>query len=485
MEFSIDKDLRENDLHVHFIGIGGSGMCPLAEILLAEGKKVTGSDVDGESDTVARMRRLGAEVAIGQRAENIEYYNPDLVVYTAAVQKDNPELLAAQSKKIPTVERAVMLGALCRRYSRTIAFSGTHGKTTATSMCSQILLGSRLDPSVFIGGKLPLIDAYSKAGNSGTMVVEACEFADHFLQIAPACAVILNVDADHLEYFGSIEGVIKSFNQFAKQTTQQLIVNGDDENSLTALKDVDLPVIKFGMSDGNDYQAKNAKKSKNEGNGQGGLWEFDVYKNGEFWLEAKLGAPGMHNIYNALAAAAAADYALSDNGFNHDEIKDYIKRGLLEFTGASRRFEIHTRAGGITVADDYAHHPTEIEATLGAAKEMGFKRVWAIFQPFTYSRTKEHLHEFARVLQIADKCLLTEIMAAREVDDLGVSSSQLQALIPGAEIFPSFEAIADDAIMNARPGDLIITMGCGDIYKCAKIMAKRLDLSNTECEMRN
>ncbi|MCL2485972.1 MAG: UDP-N-acetylmuramate--L-alanine ligase [Oscillospiraceae bacterium] len=460
MCFDVDSCLR-GAKHVHFIGIGGSGMCPLAELLLSEGKKITGSDMDGESDTVARLRRLGAEIAVGQRAENITSQDPapGLVVYTAALQKDNPELLAALGSGIPTIERAVLMGAVCRRCERTIAVCGTHGKTTATSMISQILLGANLDPSLLIGGRLPLIDAYSKAGG-GVMVVEACEFADHFLQITPACAVILNIDADHLEHFGSVGGIIKSFNKFAKQTSQLIIVNGDDANSLAALSDVNLKIIRFGLGDGNDYQAKNLVK------GQGGLWKFDMYKNGGFWMEIQLGVPGRHNVLNALAAAAAADYAGAAAGD--------IARGLSEFAGACRRFEIHTRTNGITIADDYAHHPAELEATLRAAMDMEYNRVWAIFQPFTYSRTKEHLGEFARVLQIADRCLLTEIMAAREVDDLGVSSSQLRALIPGAELLPSFESIADYALANARPGDLLITMGCGDIYKCAKIMTNKL-----------
>ena len=458
MDTSFDKVLEQAE-KIHFIGIGGSGMCPLAEILLSENKKIHGSDVDNESDTVNRIRSLGVEVLIGHRPENIG--DADLVVYTAAIQKDNPELLAAIERGIPTVERSILLGAVCRRYPRTIAVSGTHGKTTTTSMITTILVNAKLDPSIIIGGKLPLIGGNGRAGKSDLMVCEACEFVDTFLQITPDCAVILNIDADHLEYFKTLDNIIKSFNKFSNQTGSRIIVNGDDANSLKAVENVNAQIVTFGIEKECDFTAKNIKINDE------GHWEFDIAKNGKGFCSVALKVPGHHNIYNALAAAAAADYAGAD--------PDAIAFGLDAFTGAKRRYDIHTVTNGITIADDYAHHPAELEAILSACKEQHFKRVWAVFQPFTYTRTKDHMDEFAEVLKIADKVVLTEIMAAREIDDLGVNSQQLCSRIPGAMLMPSFEAIADYVVENAQPGDLVLTMGCGDIYKCAKIMTKLLE----------
>lgn len=458
MDTSFDKVLEQAE-KIHFIGIGGSGMCPLAEILLSENKKIHGSDVDNESDTVNRIRSLGVEVLIGHRPENIG--DADLVVYTAAIQKDNPELLAAIERGIPTVERSILLGAVCRRYPRTIAVSGTHGKTTTTSMITTILVNAKLDPSIIIGGKLPLIGGNGRAGKSDLMVCEACEFVDTFLQITPDCAVILNIDADHLEYFKTLDNIIKSFNKFSNQTGSRIIVNGDDANSLKAVENVNAQIVTFGIEKECDFTAKNIKINDE------GHWEFDIAKNGKEFCSVALKVPGHHNIYNALAAAAAADYAGAD--------PDAIAFGLDAFTGAKRRYDIHTVTNGITIADDYAHHPAELEAILSACKEQHFKRVWAVFQPFTYTRTKDHMDEFAEVLKIADKVVLTEIMAAREIDDLGVNSQQLCSRIPGAMLMPSFEAIADYVVENAQPGDLVLTMGCGDIYKCAKIMTKLLE----------
>ncbi len=443
---------------LHFMGIGGSGMCPLAEILLAEGKIITGSDVDAESDTVKRMINLGAQVVIGQKAGNAG--DADMVVYSAAIQKDNPELLDAIERGIPTVERSILLGALCRRYDRTIAVCGTHGKTTTTSMITQILVEADLDPNIIIGGKLPLIDGNGRAGKSDLMVCEACEYVDTFLQITPAVAVILNIDADHLEYFGSVDGIVKSFRQFVAQTSQLVIVNGDDPDSMRAVEGTDKPVISYGLNESNKFTAVNIDTDS------ASHWAFDILKDGEFFCHTRLRVPGHHNVLNALAAAAAADYAGAS--------AEQIASGLESFGGAKRRYDVHIVRNGITIADDYAHHPTEIKAILSACKEMSFRKVWAVFQPFTYTRTRDHMQEFADVLSIGDEVLLTEIMAAREVDDLGVNSSQLQALIPGAKLFGSMEELADYAIANAQEGDLIITMGCGDIYKCAKMMANLL-----------
>ena len=443
---------------IHFIGIGGSGMCPLVDILRGDGKEITGSDVDDNSDTVKRLRSFGIKVAIGQRAENIG--DAELVVYSAAIAGDNPELVAAKESGVPTIERSVLLGAICRRYKNDIAISGTHGKTTTTSMVTTILMAGQLDPTVVIGGKLALIEGYGRAGQSENMVCEACEFVDTFLQITPEIAVILNIDADHLDYFGTLDNIIASFRQFANQTTGVVIANGDDANTMKALDTTKAKIITFGLQPSNDYYAENV------GMAHGGFWKFDLMHKGEKLTDITLKVPGEHNVLNALAASAACLYV----GATPDD----VKKGLGMFSGASRRFEIHTVHNGITIADDYAHHPTEIEATLRACKEMDYKRVWAVFQPFTYTRTKTHMQEFADVLQIADKVVLTDIMGGREWDDLGIKSEDLQALIPGCHLEHTFEDVADYVLANAEDGDLVITMGCGDVYKCAKLMKAKL-----------
>jgi len=327
-------------------------------------------------------------------------------------------------------------------------------------MITQILVEADLDPNIIIGGKLPLIDGNGRAGKSDLMVCEACEYVDTFLQITPAVAVILNIDADHLEYFGSVDGIVKSFRQFVAQTSQLVIVNGDCADSMRAVEGTDKPVITYGLKDGNRFTAANIDTDS------ASHWTFDILKDGQFFCHARLRVPGHHNVLNALAAAAAADYAGAS--------PEQIASGLESFGGAKRRYDVHIVHNGITVADDYAHHPTEIKAILSACKEMSFRKVWAVFQPFTYTRTRDHMQEFADVLSIADEVLLTEIMAAREVDDLGVNSSQLQALIPGAKLFGSMQELAEYAVANAQEGDLIITMGCGDIYKCAKMMTNIL-----------
>lgn len=443
---------------VHFIGIGGSGMCPLVEILHSQGYKISGSDVDDLSDTVKRIRSMGIDVAIGQRAENISD-DTELVVYTAAIQKDNPELMGAKEKGIPTVERSVLLGAVCRRYPNTIGVSGTHGKTTVTSMIAQILLCDNLDPSVIIGGKLPMLGTNGRAGKSDTMVVESCEFVNTFLEITPAIAVILNIDADHLEFFGCVENTIKSFNAFCRQTSKAVIVNGDDANSMKAVEGITLPITTFGFDKSNYYYPDNIRDDGDSHR------TFELMNKGEKICTITLHVPGRHNILNAIAAAVSALMAGAST--------EGIERGFETFTGACRRFEVHGVFGGVTVADDYAHHPAELEATLKAAKEMHFKRVIAVFQPFTYSRTKDHMDEFAEVLSIADETVLTPIMAAREIDDLGVSSEQLAEKIENCRLFNTFDEIADYIVKNAKDGDLVITMGCGDIYKAAKLMKSK------------
>ncbi len=454
--FEIDKLLKDVK-RVHFIGIGGSGMCPLAEILHSEGYLLSGSD-NNETDTLARIRNMGIPVTLGQRAENIE--GAEMIVYTAALLPDNPELVAAKNSGIPTFERADLLGAVTRMYDDCYCVCGTHGKTTVSSMLTQIMIQCDKDPSAVIGGKLPLTQTNGRVGKTQNMVCEACEFKDTFLHLSPDIAIILNVDADHLEYFKTLENIIKSFNKFSKTATKALIVNGDDANTLKAIADIkDKKIITFGIDKKNDFYADNIVMER-------AFARYDLYKHGLKLGSIKLKVPGEHNVHNSLAALAAADYC----GI---EIASAIK-SLEQFGGACRRFEILAEIDGITIADDYAHHPAELKVTLDAAMQMGYNNVWAVFQPFTYSRTKKLMDDFATVLQIPDKCIMTEIMGSREVNTDGVYTSQLAEKIPGSVWFNTFEEVSEHVLKGAKSGDLIITLGCGDIYKAAKIMISKL-----------
>ncbi|MBQ7580139.1 MAG: UDP-N-acetylmuramate--L-alanine ligase [Clostridia bacterium] len=447
-------DLLKKIKRIHFIGIGGSGMCPLAEILHAEGYELSGSD-NNESDILKRIRDLGIPVYLGQRAENIE--GAQMIVYTAALLKDNPELVAAKQSGIPTFERQKLFGAITTMYSNCICIAGTHGKTTVTSMLTQIMIGAKKDPTAVIGGKLPLTNSYGVVGHSDTMVCEACEFVDTFLDLSPDVSVILNIDEDHLDYFKTLDNLKASFTKFANNATKAVIYNGDDANTLDAVKNVtDKEFVTFGLEKTNDYHAENVDSESSA------FPSFDVFKGEEMLGHIDLSIPGEHNVYNALAAFACAHYS----GVAPQE----AIKAIEEFKGAGRRFEILGEFDGITIADDYAHHPKELEATLNAAMKMGYKKVWAVFQPFTFSRTKMLFDDFVKVLQIPDRCVLTEIMGSREINTFGVYSSQLVEKIPGSVMFETFEEIARYVTDNAEKGDLIITLGCGDIYKAAKIM---------------
>lgn len=443
---------------IHFIGIGGSGMCPLAEILHSWGYELSGSD-NNESDTLARIRALGIPVSMGQRAENIG--DAEMVVYTAALLPDNPELVAAKASGVPTFERAKLFGAISRMYKNCIGVCGTHGKTTVTSMLTQILITANLDPSAVIGGKLPLINANGRVGKSENFVCEACEFVDTFLELSPAVAVILNIDEDHLDYFKTLDNLIHSFHKFADMATDAVIYNGDDQNTRTAMQGVgEKTKITFGFSKENNYYPENISDE------HGAFYAFDVCRDGEKLGHLALEIPGEHNVLNALAAVAAAMHA----GASFAD----CKKGIETFHGAGRRFEKLGTYQGISFADDYAHHPTELRVTLEAAMEMGYRKVWAVFQPFTYSRTYMLMDEFAEVLKIPDYCVMTEIMGSRERNTYNVYSSQLAAKIPGSVWFNTFDEVADYVLAHAQSGDLVLTLGCGDIYKAAKIMIHRL-----------
>lgn len=454
------KQLREEDKiitqvkHIHMIGIGGSGMCPLAEILHGKGYFLTGSD-NNESDPLTRIKNLGIKVYMGHRAENIK--GAELVVYSAAIAADNPELKAAREQGIPIMERSHMLGALTRHFDNVIGVCGTHGKTTVTSMITQILILNKMDPTAVIGGKLPLINSNGISGKSETMVCESCEFVDTFLQLSPDIAVLLNIDNDHLDYFKTMENMTLSFHKFLKMA-KTAYINGDDSRVLTAAKDIEANIVTFGFGKDNFYRAENIESRKRG-------FAFDVVKNNEKIINIEMHIPGRHNVLNGLAAFAVC----FDMGVSADGIKDAVEK----FTGAGRRFEFLGEYDGFMLADDYAHHPTEIKATLSAAKELDYNNVIAVFQPFTFSRTALLKDDFIKALSIADKVILTPIMGSREKNTYGIKSEDLAAGLHDVCIADGFENIADKIEEIARPGDLVITMGGGDIYKAAHIIQGR------------
>ena len=428
-------------------------MCPLAEILHSKGYILTGSD-NNETDTLKRIRALGIDVKMGQCAENIN--GAEMIVYTAAIMADNPELIAAKASGIPTFERSKLLGAVSRKFSNCIGISGTHGKTTSTSMLTQVFINAGADPSAVIGGKLPMTGTNGITGNTDLFVCEACEFSNTFLEISPACCVILNIDEDHMDYFKTMENLKNSFYKFADMA-ETVIYNGDDANTLEVVNRLEnKKLISFGLAKTNDWYAENISMSN------GAFPEYDVYFKGEKQGRAVLSVPGDHNVYNSLAVIASAVYSGVDT-------KTAIEL-LTDFTGAGRRFEKLAKINGIEIVDDYAHHPAELKVTLEAAMKMNYNKVIAIHQPFTFSRTAMLLDDFADVLKIPDKVILTEIMGSREKNTYNIYTKDLAEKIPGSEWYSTFEEVSKRAQEIAEDGDLIITLGCGDVYKIAKMI---------------
>lgn len=452
-----ETNLLDTIKSLHFVGIGGSGMCPMAEILFHNGYKLTGSDIN-DSDTLERIKGYGIKVFKGHSAENIG--DAEAVVYTAACKQDNPELVAAREKGIPCLERSIVLGLLTKKYSNAIAVSGTHGKTTTTGMLTQILIDAGEDPSAVIGGKLPFIGGNGRVGKSQNIICEACEYVDTFLQLHPAISVILNIDADHLDYFKTLENIIKSFRQFALQTSKTIVVNGDDLNAMKAVKGLThAEIITFGRSDKNDYYPTELNEEDTA------CEDFTIMHKGEKICRVSLRVPGEHNMMNALAAAAAA-HSMGVDGLS-------IKKALEDFSGVHRRFEVLGKFDGITVADDFAHHPTELKAVLTSASRMGYHEVWAVFQPHTYSRTYMLLDQFAEALSIPEHVVMTEILAVREENTYNIYTADLEKKIPGSCHFGSFDEISEYVMSKAQPGDLILTIGGGDIYKCANLIVEK------------
>ncbi|MCQ4637061.1 UDP-N-acetylmuramate--L-alanine ligase [Anaerovorax odorimutans] len=449
---------------IHCIGIGGIGLSAIAEILLSRGYKVTGSDMR-ESDITERLMKDGADIFLGHRAKNVE--GADLIVYSAAVGADNPELAKAKELGIPTASRAEILGLLMSEYENSIAISGTHGKTTTTSMVSLILKNAEEDPTILVGGNLPEIGGNVKVGHSQHFVTEACEYMDSFLSLRPKIEIILNIDSDHLDYFKDIEHIARSFEKFASLVPENGTIIAYDANPFVKSVVQDMPnVMTFGFNESCDYHVSDITFNAD------GMPDFYVNRGEETLCRIQLSIPGEHNILNALAAFACCHIL----GVSADK----IAATLETFTGTQRRFDIlGTTSHGIKIIDDYAHHPTEIKATLSAVKNMRHNKMWCLFQPHTYTRTMALFDEFAESFEAADKVVLAEIYAAREKNIYKISSKGLVSKIKeaypdkDAYFFEDFEEIANFVYNNAEPGDLVITMGAGDIYKVGEMILEK------------
>lgn len=442
-------------LHIHFIGIGGISMSGLAEILLEEDFPVSGSDAK-ESALTKQLEEKGAKIYIGQRASNITE-DIELVVYTAAIHPDNPEYACAKERNLPMLTRAELLGQIMKNYQLPIAVSGTHGKTTTTSMISHILLEANTDPTISVGGILPAIHGNIRVGQSETFITEACEYTNSFLSFFPKISIILNIDADHLDFFKDLEDIRNSFRRFAALLPPDgtLIINKDIPNVEEITQGLDCEILTYSLKSGADYHAENIVFD------EFAHASFDCVKGNENLGRFTLSVPGMHNISNALSAIALAVKIGID--------LQTIQKGLLHFSGTDRRFQYKGKVAGVTVIDDYAHHPTEIEATLKTAQNYPHKTTWCVFQPHTYTRTKALMKEFAQALSLADKVILADIYAARETDTLGISSANLRDLLlekgVDAYYFPTFDEIEAFLLENCIHGDVLITMGAGDVYK--------------------
>ncbi|MCL2124912.1 MAG: UDP-N-acetylmuramate--L-alanine ligase [Oscillospiraceae bacterium] len=455
-------DQNELERHIksgescHLIGIGGVSMSPLAEVLHGMGVNVSGSDVN-DGPAVKRMRAIGIDVKIGHRAENVQ--GAGYIIRTAAAREDNVEIIAARELGIPIFERAQAWGYIMRGYKNVVCVAGTHGKTTTTSMITHILLASGADPTVMIGGTLPILGCGYRVGNGDVIALESDEYYNSFHSFCPTVAVVLNVDADHLDFFKDIDDLKSSFNKFASLVPDNgfIICNGDDENTMKTLEPLGRDLLTFGLGENVRVRGVNISAI-------GRTPSMDVLFDGKPLCKISLKIPGLHNLKNALAATSAA-LALEIPA-------NAIVEGLAGFTGAGRRFEYKGSINGADVYDDYAHHPSELRATLNAASTLEYDRIILAFQPHTYSRTKALFSDFVTELSRADVTLLAEIFAARENNDIGITSGVLAAAVPGARSYETFSEMADAIARIARKGDIILTAGAGDIYKVGEALVK-------------
>ena len=435
---------------VHLVGIGGVSMRPLGLVLKGMGMIVTGSDMNASVSTDELIAK-GIHVEIGHRAENIG--NAECIIRTAAAHNDNPEIAAARAAGIPVFERAQAWGQIMKAYKNAICISGTHGKTTATSMMTHIMMEAEKDPTVMIGGYLPLLHAGHRVGNGDTIILESCEYCDSFLNFFPTLAVVLNIEEDHLDYFKDLAEIERSFHKFAEIATFGVLANGDDKNTVDAMEGLNYTT--FGLDEHNDIHVRNVSADYHS---------CDVICKGEFYCHLNLGVVGKHNALNALAAVGAA-WMLGIPG-------DVVARGLETFHGAGRRMEYKGKFNGADVYDDYAHHPGELSATFDAVRTMGYNRILVAFQPHTYSRTHALFDDFVRELKKPDLLVLAEIYAARERNTVGISSNDLAKQIPGCVFCETLPEVTDWLRENAQPGDLVLTVGAGDIYRAGEALLK-------------
>lgn len=465
-------DLKNNSAPVYFIGIGGISMSGIAELFLDKGFKVSGSDLH-KSAVTKRLEELGITVYYSQDGKNLTS-DIGLVVYTAAIHEDNPEFVKAKELGLPMLERAECLGQIMSHYKNAVAVSGTHGKTTTTSMLSYVYLEAELDPTISVGGILSGIGGNMRLGKSENFIMEACEYANSFLHFTPTTAIVLNVEAEHLDFFGTLENERLSFTKFIGllPETGLLVINNEIEYVDKLIPDRKIRIIKYGLRAINgkepDYTAKNITYNSF------GCASYNLFVNGEDRGRIELSVTGEHNVSNSLAVIAAS---LEPSDIHKDGIAlDIIKRGLKKYTGTERRFQYKGERDGYTIVDDYAHHPTEIRATLEAAKRVKHNRLIVAFQPHLYSRTRTFLHEFADVLSMADITVFAEIYAAREENPGNISSDNIRELMSNngqeAYFFKTFEEIENFLIHTCKPGDLLITMGAGDIVKVGEDMLK-------------
>ena len=436
---------------VHLVGIGGVSMRPLGLVLKGMGMEVTGSDMSQSAGT-RELEEQGIPVVIGHRAENIQ--GAGCIIRTAAAHNDNPEIAAARAAGIPVFERAQAWGEIMKSYKNAVCISGTHGKTTATSMMTHVLMEADLDPTVMIGGYLPLLHAGHRVGRGDTIVLESCEYCDSFLNFFPTLAVVLNVDADHLDYFKDLHDIQNSFHKFASLATFGIVANGDDPHTVEAMEGLDY--ISFGLEEKNRIHAANMCPD----------WRhFDVICDGEYYCHLDMGVLGRHNAMNALAVAASA-WMMGIPG-------ETVSHGLESFHGAGRRMEFKGHWHGADVYDDYAHHPDELAATIAAFRSMGDRRLVLAFQPHTYSRTKALFDDFVRELKKADVCILAEIYAARERNTIGISSAHLAEQIPGSVFCEDLPGVTQVLRETIREGDIVVTVGAGDIFRAGEALLEQ------------
>ena len=445
--------------HCHLVGIGGVSMSPLAEVLRSMDLCVSGSDMT-DSAAIDHLRGLGIDVFVGHCSENIK--DADFLVRTAAAHEDNVEIAAAREAGIPVFERAQAWGYIMRSYRNAVCVAGTHGKTTTTSMATHILMAAAMDPTVMIGGTLPLLKAGYRIGKGETIVMESCEYYNSFHSFSPTVAVVLNVEADHLDFFHDLDEIKKSFRGFAALVPDNghIVCNGDDPDAMDALRPLDRELLTFGFDENNRVRGVNIAIEK-----QGSL--FDIRYDGVHFAHIRLQVPGTHNILNALAAAAAA--------IGLGVPAAAVEEGLGTFLGAGRRFEYKGSYRGAVIYDDYAHHPSELHALLDMVQSLHYRRTILAFQPHTFTRTKALFSDFLAELSRVDQLFLAEIYAAREKNTIGISSKDLADQIPGAVYCPSFAEIENQIRAIAAPGDIILTVGAGDIYQIGENLVNSSD----------